>query len=137
LTNKWTASNPELVQINFGYSHASISGARRAAECIADSRAYRIRGIAKKIWKSTPASQPNLIAISDAPGPLRGALVESFPLKTSVRLLVHAPAFSIAGEKTPATVLAVTSDGWLVASETEDGGASVENQTLAKRYFLN
>jgi len=51
-----------------------------------------------------------------------------------VRLLVHAPAFPTGDKKSPATVLAVTNTGWLVASESEDGGATVEmsdyNDTL-------
>jgi hypothetical protein len=49
-----------------------------------------------------------LDAISDAPQPLRSALVESVPSKAPVRLLIYAPAFSTANEKSPATVLAVS-----------------------------
>jgi hypothetical protein len=77
-----------------------------------------------------------LDAISDAPEPLRSALVKNFPIEKSVRLLVHAPAFSTVDEKTPATVLAVTNDGWLVVSETEDGGASVEKSDFSETLFL-
>jgi len=77
-----------------------------------------------------------LDAISDAPEPLRSALLESFPSEKSVRLSIHAPAFSTVDEKTPATVLAVTNDGWLVASETEDGGASVEKSGFSETLFL-
>ena len=44
-----------------------------------------------------------LDAISDAPEPLRTALVESFSAEQPARLLVHAPAFSTMNEKTPAT----------------------------------
>jgi hypothetical protein len=39
-------------------------------------------------------------------------------------------------EKTPATVLAVTNDGWLVASETENGRASVEKSDFSETLFL-
>ena len=46
-----------------------------------------------------------LNAISDAPEPLRSALVESFPSEKPLRLLVHAPAFSTVGEKTQAIEL--------------------------------
>jgi hypothetical protein len=77
-----------------------------------------------------------LDAISDAPEPLRSALVKSFPSDKSVRLLVHAPAFSTADEKTPATALAVTNDSWLVASVNEDGGASVEKSDFSETLFL-
>lgn len=76
-----------------------------------------------------------LDSISDAPHPLRTALVDNFPLNESVRLLVHAPA-STGDEKTPATVLAVTNNGWLVASETEDGGVSVEKSNFSDTLFF-
>ena len=74
--------------------------------------------------------------VSDAPEPLRTALVESFPSGEPVRLLVHAPAFSTVDEKSPATVLAVTNNGWLVASETEAGAAAVEKSDFSDTLFL-
>jgi hypothetical protein len=70
--------------------------------------------------------------VSDAPEPLRSELVKNLPTEEPVRLLVHAPAFPTGGEKSPATLLAVTNNGWLVASETEDGGA-----VLVKSDFSN
>jgi hypothetical protein len=76
-----------------------------------------------------------LNALSDAPDPLRSALVESLPSGEPVRLLVHAPAFA-AEEKSPATVLAVTNNSWLLASETEDGGAAVEKSNFSDVLFL-
>lgn len=83
-----------------------------------------------------PRFPTKLSGISDAPEPLRSALVESFPSEESLLLIVHAPAFSTLGEKSPATVLAVTSNGWLIASETEDGGASVEKSDFSETLFL-
>src|SRR5258708_35862791 len=77
-----------------------------------------------------------LNTVSDAPEPLRGALVESLPSGESVRLLVHAPAFAREEEKSPATVLAVTNNGWLMASGTEDGGAAVEKSDFSDVLFL-
>jgi hypothetical protein len=77
-----------------------------------------------------------LDTVSDAPEPLRGALVESLPSGETVRLLVHAPAFSTGEEKSPATVLAVTNNGWLLASETEDGGAALEKSGFSDILFL-
>jgi hypothetical protein len=74
-----------------------------------------------------------LQAISDAPEPLRSALVESLPSGEQVRLLVHAPALTMGDQSSPATVLAVTNHGWLVASETEEGGGA----TLEKSAFGN
>jgi hypothetical protein len=80
-----------------------------------------------------------LDTINDAPEPLRTALLENLPSPDSIRLLIYSPAFSTLDEGSPesapvvvpnvlmpATVLAVTSDSWLVASETEDGGGAVE-----------
>jgi len=68
-----------------------------------------------------------LDSISDAPEPLRSALMENLSSEKPVRLLVYAPAFPAGAEKTPATLLAVTKPGWFVASETEEGGASVNS----------
>ena len=76
-----------------------------------------------------------LNTVSDAPEPFRSALTENLPSEEPVRLLVHAPAFATEEEKSPATVLAVTKDGWLVASETE-GGASVEKSNFSDILFL-
>jgi hypothetical protein len=77
-----------------------------------------------------------LDTVSDAPEPLRSALAESLPSGETVRLLVHAPAFSTGDEKSPATVLAVTNNGWLVASETEGGGASLEKSDFSGTLSL-
>lgn len=77
-----------------------------------------------------------LDAINEAPEPLRSALVDNFPSKEPVRLLVYAPTFSTAGERSPATVLAVTNNGWLVASETEEGGISVQKSNFSETLFL-
>ena len=77
-----------------------------------------------------------LDTVSDAPEPLRSALVKSLPSKEPVRLLVHAPAFPTGDEKSPATVLAVTNNGWLVASETEDGGAALVKSDFGNTLFF-
>jgi hypothetical protein len=77
-----------------------------------------------------------LNTVSDAPEPLRSALAESLPSGEPIRLLVHAPAFATEEEKSPATVLAVTNNGWLVASETEGGSAAVEKSDFSDTLFL-
>ena len=77
-----------------------------------------------------------LNTVSDAPEPLRSALAESLPSGEPVRLLVHAPAFATEEEKSPATVLAVTNNGWLVTSETEGGSAAVEKSDFSDTLFL-
>src|SRR5262245_9836181 len=77
-----------------------------------------------------------LNTVSDAPEPLRTALAENLPSGEPIRLLVHAPAFATE-EKSPATVLAVTNNGWLLASETEGGGgATVEKSGFSDTLFL-
>ena len=63
-------------------------------------------------------------------------MVESLTAKEPVRLAVYAPAFSAGAEKTPATLLAVTKHGWFVASETEEGGGSVEKSDFSETLFL-
>jgi hypothetical protein len=77
-----------------------------------------------------------LNTVSDAPEPLRSALAESLPPGEPVCLLVHAPAFATEEEKSPATVLAVTNNGWLVTSETEGGSAAVEKSDFSDTLFL-
>ena len=61
---------------------------------------------------------------------------ESIPAGEPVRLIVHAPAFPTGDEKSPATVLVVTKNGWLVASETEEGGAAVEKADFSDTLFF-
>jgi hypothetical protein len=77
-----------------------------------------------------------LSTVSDAPEPLQSALVKNLPSTEPVRLLVHAPAFATEEEKSPATVLAVTNNGWLVASETEGGSAAVEKSDFSDTLLL-
>jgi hypothetical protein len=77
-----------------------------------------------------------LDSVSDAPEPLRSAVAENCPSPESVRLVVHAPAFSTVDETSPATVLAVTDSGWVVASETEEGSASTEKSNFSDTLFL-
>jgi hypothetical protein len=77
-----------------------------------------------------------LDAIQEVPEPLRQALVENLPAKESVRVLLHAPIFSTADERSSATLLAVTSNGWLVASETESGAVSVQKSNFSDTLFL-
>jgi hypothetical protein len=46
------------------------------------------------------------------------------------------PSTSVGEEKVPATVLLVTDDGWLLASENQDGGVSVEKCKFNDSLFL-
>ena len=76
-----------------------------------------------------------LPSVLDAPEPFRSALADSISSQESIRFLIHAPAFSTPGERTSATVLAVTDKGWLIVSETEDGGAHVEKSDFGDYTF--
>ena len=77
-----------------------------------------------------------LNTVSDAPEPLRSELVKSLNSNEPVHLLVHAPAFPTGDQKSPATVLVITNNGWLVASETEDGGAALVRSDLSNTLFF-
>jgi hypothetical protein len=77
-----------------------------------------------------------LDTVSDVPEPLRSALLESLPSGELIRLLVHSPAFPTGEEKSPATVLVITNSGWLVASETEEGGAKLDKSNFDGILFL-
>lgn len=77
-----------------------------------------------------------LPSLPDAPEPFRGALADSISPQESIRSLIYAPAFSTLGERRPATVLAATDKGWLIVSETEDGGAHVEKSDFGDTLFL-
>jgi hypothetical protein len=77
-----------------------------------------------------------LETVSDAPEPLRSALVDSLPADVPIHLLVHSPSFPTGDEKSPATVLAVTNQGWLVASETEDGGTTLAKSEFSEILFV-
>jgi hypothetical protein len=111
---------------------------RAASEWVADYKTkppfQRYRGLARmEIDTRFPTK---LDAVSDAPEPLRSALDHSLPSGVPVRLLAHAPAFATEDEKSPATVLAVTNNGWLVASETEDGSAALEKSDFSETLLL-
>src|SRR5580700_11191258 len=86
--------------------------------------------------KIDPRFPTKLDTVSDAPEPLRSELVKGLHSNDPVRLLVHAPAFPTGDEKSPATVLAVTNNGWLVASETEDGGAALVKSDFSNTLFF-
>ena len=86
--------------------------------------------------------------LDDVPEPFRRVLKEHIPVEQSVRLLIHAPAFSSADELSPetvmagppticapATVLAIVDNGWLVATE-EENSVEVEKCSVSDTLFL-
>ncbi|MGA8660477.1 MAG: hypothetical protein WB586_30545 [Chthoniobacterales bacterium] len=90
-----------------------------------------------------------LNTVSDVPEPLRSTLMNNIHSQESVRLLIYTPTVSAIDESSPATVppmasdilipatvLGVTNDGWIVVSEAEEGGASVERSNFSDTLFL-
>jgi hypothetical protein len=92
-----------------------------------------------------------LESLDDIPEPFHSALAEHLsPVDLPDLFLLHAPAFSTLDQRpsvidepvdapilcAPATTLAVTRDKWLVACETEGGGASVEGANFHDTLFL-
>ena len=77
-----------------------------------------------------------LDAITEAPEPFRTALKKRLRSDKRIGLLVHAPSFSTGKEKFPATLLAVTDQGWLVASDYEKNGSSVSASIFSETLFL-
>ena len=121
------------------------------------STSHNTNGADIEVVKTDTRFATKLDSIDDVPEPLRGALVEKVPLHESIRLLVHAPDpgplrgersvypprwsrmfVSTKQEESPisATLLAVTSEGWLVAWESEEGNVSVEECKFEDTLFL-
>ncbi len=75
-------------------------------------------------------------SISEVPERFSEALRSHLSAIGAVRLLLYAPSTSVGDEEVPATVLVVTDDGWLVASENQDGGSSVEQCKFIDTLFL-
>jgi hypothetical protein len=77
-----------------------------------------------------------LDAVTDAPEPFRSALKKTLRSDKRIRLLVHAPSFLTGKEKSPATLLAVTDKGWLVASDSEQSDTNVLTSIFRETLFL-
>jgi len=110
-----------------------------------------------EVVKTDTRFATNLDSIDDVPEPMRGVLVEKVPSYEPIRLLVHAPdpgplrwerslyqprwsrtSVSTKQEESPisATLLAVTNEGWLVVSESEEGNVSMEECKFDDTLFL-
>src|SRR5258708_16661898 len=118
----------------------SLNLSRAASELIDywqnETPLKRFGGLATQSMEIDTRFTTKVNTVSAGREPRRRGLVESFPSGQPVGLLVHAPAFTTGDEKSPATVLAVTNNGWLVASETEDGGAAVEKSDFSDTLYL-
>src|SRR6516225_12272587 len=124
---------------------------------LTDSTSHDTNGGDIEVVKTDTRFATKLDSIDDVPEPMRGVLVEKVPSHESIRLLVHAPDpgllrgkrsvcpprwsgmfVSTKQEESPisATLLAVTSEGWLVAWESEEGNVSVEECKFDDTLFL-
>jgi hypothetical protein len=84
-----------------------------------------------------PQNYPHkLESILEAPGQFSEALRSHVSASDAFGVIVYAPSASVGGETVPATVLLVTDDGWLLASENQDGGVSVEKCKFNDSLFL-
>src|SRR3981081_3035669 len=77
-----------------------------------------------------------LVNVNEAPEPFSNALKDDLPSEKPVRLLIHAPALSIAEVRSPTTVFGVIEDCWVVAFENEDGSVSVDKCAFTDTLFL-
>src|SRR6516165_2286893 len=124
---------------------------------LTDSTSHDTNGGDIEVVKTDTRFATKLDSIDDVPEPMRGVLVEKVPSHESIRLLVHAPDpgplrgkrrvcpprwsgmfVSTKQEESPisATLLAVTGEGWLVVSESEEGNVSVEDCKFEDTLFL-
>ena len=86
---------------------------------------------------SYPHNYPHeLESIREAPEQFSEALRSQLSATDASRLILYAPSASDGDEKVPATVLVVTDDGWLAASENQEGGVSVEQCKFNDTLFL-
>jgi hypothetical protein len=84
-----------------------------------------------------PHNYPHkLKSILEAPEQFSEALRSHLSATDACRLILYSPSASVGDEKVPATVLVVTDDGWLAASENPDGGVSVEQCKFNDTLFL-
>jgi hypothetical protein len=79
---------------------------------------------------------PKLKSILEAPEQFSEALRSHLSAPEACRLILYAPSVSVVDERVPATVLVVTEDGWLVASENQDSGINVEQCKFNDTLFL-
>lgn len=77
-----------------------------------------------------------LNTIDEAPEPFSRALAGNFPSQKAVRLLIYAPVVTVENVRSPATVLVLTEQAWILASEHDDGSVSVDKCSFNDTLFL-
>jgi hypothetical protein len=84
-----------------------------------------------------PHNYPHkLKSILEAPEQFSETLRSHLSATGAHRLLLCAPSESVLDEKVAATVFVVTDDGWLLASENQDGSITVEQSKFDDTLFL-
>jgi hypothetical protein len=74
--------------------------------------------------------------IADAPVAFRDAMAQYLPSPDCHRLLAYSPTFTTLGHRSPATLLAISSDRWLVASDDADGNVYVDECRFENTLLL-
>jgi hypothetical protein len=74
--------------------------------------------------------------VDEAPATFRDAIDKHLPSRDSARLLAYSPSFTTLGHRSPATVLIVTGDGWLVAWDDADGVVHVDSCRFAETLLV-
>jgi hypothetical protein len=83
-----------------------------------------------------PNEPARINSIDEAPVAFVRALGDSLPVRKSARLMIYAPSVSVGDEKLAATLLVVTDDAWILASENSNGSVSVEKCSFSETLFL-
>ena len=74
--------------------------------------------------------------IDEAPAAFVRAFGDSFPSRTSVRLMIYAPGVTVEDVKLAATLLVLTDDAWILASENGNGSVSLDKCSFSETLFL-
>jgi hypothetical protein len=77
-----------------------------------------------------------LDTVEEAPEAFVHALGDSVPGQKGVRLMIYGPCLTVGDEKLPATLLVVTDNGWILASENRNGSISVDKCSFSETLFL-
>ena len=77
-----------------------------------------------------------LKSVAEAREPFRSALQRELPAQDSARLLIYTPADESFKGRSPASVLAVTNDGWIVVAESKEGETTITRSDFAHTLFV-
>ena len=86
--------------------------------------------------KSNTGYPRKVESISEVPGEFPDALRSHVSSADAARLILYAPPTSVGDEKVRESVLVVTNDGWLAATDNQETGISVEQCKFNDTLFL-